>query len=159
MPPPASAFLRWTEAVMGKMWGAGMVLLLTAASEAAKGATEQEIERGPVLHAANCAGCHGAGLQGQRDWKCRPATGRMPAPPHDVTGHTWHHSDSDLFKLTKRGVAAVAGADYESDMPGFGDRLSDPDIKAVLDYIMSTWPERARLSQKAVTADEEASQP
>lgn len=117
------------------------------------------IQLGQQLYAANCASCHGANLQGQPDWKHRLASGRMPAPPHDVTGHTWHHSDRDLFNLTKLGVAAVMGDGYESDMPAFGDKLSDDDIKAVLDYIKSTWPERAQQSQAKITAADEASQP
>ena len=114
---------------------------------------------GQQLYATNCAACHGANLQGQPDWKHRLANGRMPAPPHDVTGHTWHHSDRDLFNLTKLGVAAVMGDGYESDMPAFGDKLSDDDIKAVLGYIKSTWPVRAQQSQAKITAADQASQP
>lgn len=110
------------------------------------------ILQGQQLYASNCAACHGANLQGQQDWKHRLATGRMPAPPHDVTGHTWHHSDRDLFNLTKQGVTAVVGDGYESDMPAFGEKLSDDEIKAVLDYIKSTWPKRLRASQAAITA-------
>ena len=107
---------------------------------------------GQQLYASNCAACHGANLQGQPDWKHRLATGRMPAPPHDVTGHTWHHSDRDLLNLTKLGVAAVVGNGYESDMPAFAGKVSDDDIKAVLEYIKSTWPKRAQASQAAITA-------
>ena len=111
-----------------------------------------KIQLGQQLYAANCAACHGANLEGQPDWKHRLANGRMPAPPHDVTGHTWHHSDSDLFNLTKLGVAAVMGDGYQSDMPAFGEKLSDDDITEVLDYIKSTWPQRAQDSQAAITA-------
>ena len=114
---------------------------------------------GQQIYAANCAACHGVNLQGQPDWKHRLANGRMPAPPHDVTGHTWHHSDRDLFNLTKLGVAAVMGDGYESDMPAFGGKLSDDEIRAVLDYIKSTWPPRAQQSQAKITAADEASQP
>lgn len=83
----------------------------------------------------------------------------MPAPPHDVTGHTWHHSERDLFNLTKLGVAAVVGNGYESDMPAFGGKLSDDEIKAVLDYIKSTWPKRAQVFQAAITAADLAQNP
>ena len=116
------------------------------------------IQLGQQIYSANCATCHGANLQGQPDWKHRLANGRMPAPPHDVTGHTWHHSDRDLFNVTKLGVAAVMGDGYESDMPAFGDKLSDEDIKAVLDYIKSTWPKRAHQSQAIVTSADGALQ-
>ena len=114
---------------------------------------------GQQLYVSNCAACHGANLQGQPDWKHRLTTGRMPAPPHDVTGHTWHHSDRDLFNLTKLGVAAVVGDGYESDMPAFGGKLSDDEITAVLDYIKSTWPKRAQATQAAITAADVAQDP
>jgi mono/diheme cytochrome c family protein len=71
----------------------------------------------------------------------------MPAPPHDASGHTWHHSDDALFRVTKEGSAAVTGGGYESDMPGFGGVLTDDQIKAVLAFIKSTWPERQRNAQ------------
>ena len=106
---------------------------------------------GEAIYAEHCASCHGAELQGQPNWKRRLDSGRMPAPPHDATGHTWHHSDADLFRITKEGVAAVIGGDYESDMPGFGDVLTDEEILAVLAYIKSTWPERQRAYQAEIT--------
>lgn len=34
-----------------------------------------------------------------------------------------------------------APAGYESDMPAFGGILSDDEIRAVLAFIKSTWPE------------------
>ena len=40
-------------------------------------------------------------------------------------------SDKGLFDLTKFGPAALVPG-YESDMPGFSDKLSDADIWAVL---------------------------
>ena len=75
----------------------------------------------------------------------------MPAPPHDESGHTWHHSDQDLFAITKLGVGGVV-AGYESDMLAFGDILSDEEIAAVLAFIKSTWPERQREVQAQITA-------
>ena len=133
--------------------------VLAAGSALADDISPAAIQLGQQIYATNCAACHGADLQGQPDWKHRLASGRMPAPPHDVTGHTWHHSDRDLFNLTKLGVAAVMGDGYESDMPAFGGKLSDDDIKAVLDYIKSTWPKRAQDSQAKITAADLASQP
>lgn len=128
-----------------------ILILLPAAAAFAQEASPETIGLGQGLYAANCASCHGSQLEGQPDWKRRLATGRMPAPPHDVSGHTWHHSDSDLFRLTKEGVAAVAGGGYQSDMPAFEGRLSDAEIAAVLAYIKSTWPDRQRQFQAEVT--------
>lgn len=116
--------------------------------------TAEQIETGRQLYAANCASCHGANLEGQPDWKRRLENGRMPAPPHDESGHTWHHSDQDLFTITKRGVEAIVPG-YESDMPAFDGVLSDAEIAAVLAYIKSTWPERQRAFQASVTANDE----
>jgi mono/diheme cytochrome c family protein len=78
----------------------------------------------------------------------------MPAPPHDDTGHTWHHSDRQLFTITKRGVSAIVPG-YDSNMPAFEGVLTDAEIVAVLAYIKSTWPERERSFQAEVTANDE----
>lgn len=113
--------------------------------------TPKQLVLGQEVYAANCASCHGAKLEGQPDWKRRLDTGRMPAPPHDESGHTWHHADRDLFTITKLGVGAVVPG-YESDMPAFADVLSDAEIAAALAYIKSTWPERESGFQTEVTA-------
>lgn len=105
----------------------------------------QELD-GRGLYMDNCAACHGAQLEGQPDWMVRLPNGRMPAPPHDETGHTWHHSDEQLFRIVKEGLRVIAPG-YETDMPEFGSTMTDDEILAVLDYIKSTWPDRERESQ------------
>jgi mono/diheme cytochrome c family protein len=98
---------------------------------------------GQRVYAQHCASCHGAKLEGQPDWRGRLPNGRMPAPPHDETGHTWHHADTLLFAVSKNGpVPPYAPAGYESDMPAFGRTLSDEEIWAVLAYIKSHWTSR-----------------
>lgn len=119
-----------------------------------KPVTPEQLVLGQEVYAANCASCHGADLEGQPDWKRRLDTGRMPAPPHDETGHTWHHADRALFTITKLGVGAIVPG-YESDMPVFGDVLSDAEIAAALAYIKSTWSDRERGFQAEVTASDE----
>ena len=122
-------------------------------------ASAERLDRGRAIYAANCASCHGAKLEGQPDWKSRLPSGRLPAPPHDASGHTWHHPDGVLFRITKEGPAAVVGGGYQSDMPGFAGVLSDEDIHAVLDFIKSTWPEREQQYQAEMSRRErEASQ-
>ncbi len=64
---------------------------------------------GKTLYAERCAARHGTNLKGQGGWKTPLPSGRMPAPPHDVSGHTWHHPDGVLFRITKEGPAAVVG--------------------------------------------------
>ncbi len=91
-----------------------------------------QVEVGRRVYAEACASCHGASLEGQPNWQRRMPTGRLPAPPHDASGHTWHHSDEQLFAITKFGTAALVGNGYESDMIGFGDTLGDDEIRAKL---------------------------
>jgi mono/diheme cytochrome c family protein len=99
--------------------------------------------------AANCASCHGAELEGQPDWRRRLPNGRMPAPPHDESGHTWHHPDDVLFGITKYGIARYAPPGYESDMPAFAGKLSDDEIWTVLAYLKSHWKSREVLDTRA----------
>lgn len=102
------------------------------------------IAQGKAVYLRDCAACHGANLEGQQDWKIRSPQGLLPAPPHDASGHTWHHPDQMLFDMTKYGVQKFAGADYESDMPAYADTLTDTEIIAVLSYIKSRWPDNIK---------------
>jgi mono/diheme cytochrome c family protein len=110
-----------------------------------------KVAQGGTLYAAHCASCHGAKLEGQPDWQRRKPDGRLPAPPHDASGHTWHHPDAVLFEITRDGVDAHAPQGYVSDMPGFRDKLSDDEIRAVLAYIKSTWPAEIRARQAGLS--------
>lgn len=104
------------------------------------------VELGATVYAANCATCHGANLEGEPNWQSRDSDGRLRAPPHDATGHTWHHDGDLLFRLTKYGPADVIGdPNYASNMPAYQDVLSDDEIIAVLSYIKSTWPNHIRV--------------
>ena len=112
------------------------------------------IASGKGIYDKHCAACHGANLEGEPNWRSRKSSGRMPAPPHDDSGHTWHHPDDVLFGITRGGVAPPFGPPgYESDMPGFGAVLSDSQIRDVLAYIKSRWSPRSRDAQRKI--DEE----
>lgn len=120
-------------------------------------ATTADSNLGRALYVEHCAACHGANLEGAPDWQTRGPDGRFPAPPHDETGHTWHHGDGMLFEYIQRGGQAVLddlGLSFTSGMPGFGNILTDDEIEAILDFIRSTWPERMRDYQAARTAAE-----
>jgi mono/diheme cytochrome c family protein len=113
----------------------------TAAALAAEGAG---------VYAANCAACHGADGQGEANWRTRKPNGRLPAPPLNGDGHTWHHPDRQLTEIIVRGIEALAPAGYESDMPAFGDRLSDREVRAVLAHVKTWWPDQKRRHQAAL---------
>jgi mono/diheme cytochrome c family protein len=108
----------------------------------------RDIDAGRTLYADNCASCHGANLEGQPNWRSQKTDGTLPAPPHDRTGHTWHHDDALLFEYTKLGGQAalelrgVTG--FNSGMPAFGETLTDDEIWDTLAYIRSTWSDRER---------------
>lgn len=114
------------------------------------------VERGREVYESHCASCHGKQLEGQDNWRQRFDNGMLPAPPHDKTGHTWHHADDLLFEITKYGVAKVIGdPDYLNMMPVFESALEDKDIIAVLSFIKSTWPAEVRERQERINNAQE----
>lgn len=139
----------------------GAMTFIWSASSAKSGdgamPDDVDLDAGKTYYAEACAACHGANLEGQDDWQTPGADGRLPAPPHDRTGHTWHHADRVLFDYTKLGgqrMMAEQGMDFDSGMPGFGDQLTDQEIWDILAYIKSTWPERIQEVQAERTESE-----
>lgn len=116
-------------------------------------AQEPALSDGKALYGMFCASCHGAKMQGQPNWRSRMANGRLPAPPHDMTGHTWHHPDALLLSLIRDGlVPGISAPDgYESDMPALGAALSDRQIKSILAYIKTYWPADILKAQKEIS--------
>jgi mono/diheme cytochrome c family protein len=114
----------------------------------------QQVALGKRVYHAQCASCHGPKLEGQPNWRTRLPNGRLPAPPHDASGHTWHHSDALLFDIVKNGIQSHAPPGYESDMPIFGGRLNDAEIWAVLAYIKNQWPEEPQKFQAQVSRED-----
>jgi mono/diheme cytochrome c family protein len=128
-------------------WPVVLVLLCT-------GATAQTPD-GQALYMDNCAACHGAALEGAPNWRQAGPDGVLPPPPHDETGHTWHHSDQFLFDYVKLGGQTVLdnlGVRFTSGMPAFENALTDAEIGAILDFIRSTWPAHIRAVQAERTA-------
>ena len=95
------------------------------------------ITLGQDIYIKNCVSCHGKNLEGQPNWRKRDDAGYLPAPPHDKTGHTWHHSDAYLFKITKYGLEKLIGEKYPNNMPAYEKLLKDEEIIASLSYIKS----------------------
>jgi mono/diheme cytochrome c family protein len=103
----------------------------------------EQIALGQTVYAQSCASCHGANLEGKPNWKVPLADGSLPPPPHDSTGHTWHHPDELLIDITANG----GDPKYNSQMPAFKDQLSSEQIAAVLEFIKSRWGREEREYQ------------
>ncbi len=107
---------------------------------------------GRQVYQARCASCHGARGEGQPNWRQPGADGLLPAPPHDASGHTWHHPDEMLFRITKYGVARAANlANHASAMPAYEGVLSDEEIVAALSWIKSQWPPSVQTRHDALS--------
>lgn len=106
---------------------------------------------GRTVYADNCAGCHGVDLEGAPNWRTRNDDGILPAPPHDETGHTWHHPDAVLMDITRLGGQKFMPQGFQSGMPAFGETLSEREIAASLAFIFSSWPKKVSARQNNIT--------
>jgi mono/diheme cytochrome c family protein len=140
------------------MWGVGilvLVLLVTAAAMALSSAPSyaidpsnpQTVALGKEVYDIQCASCHGANLEGEEGYGQESTDGLLKAPPHDETGHTWHHNNTYLIDSIRKGGARLPGNTGTSAMPAYENILSPEEIGAVLAYIQSTWPEEIAAQQ------------
>ena len=136
-------------AAAAAMWQGWFDPLLAGGADPAD---PKQVALGGRVYTAQCASCHGARLEGQADWRSRRADGSLPAPPHDETGHTWHHADFQLFDMVKRGAAAYAVPGFRGTMPAYAAVLGDDEIWAVLAYIKSRWPAPVLARQESINA-------
>jgi len=118
----------------------------TPSDQSINARVSESVPAGAILYAQNCAVCHGDNLQGQPNWQQANADGSYPAPPHDASGHTWHHNDAYLIAVTTYGGAAVTGVKTNA-MPAFQNQLSDSDIALIINYIKGTWPDDIKAQQ------------
>ena len=66
----------------------------------------------------------------------RDEDGRLPPPPLNGDGHTWHHGNGLLFRVVSEGGL---GLGFGSNMPAFKDELSRDEIIAVIEYVKTLW--------------------
>lgn len=150
--------LFFSERVMAIMLGTGLVAIpaIFALGQAVVPRIDptdaSQVETGRRLYADACAGCHGPSPEGQPAWQKRLPNGRLPAPPHDASGHTWHHADEVLFKITKHGPKSYPDG-RPTDMPAFAERMTDNEIAAVLAFIKSTWSADIQARQARTDAN------
>ena len=103
----------------------------------------QTVARGSALYSQHCAACHGANLEGMPDWKIPLPNGSFPAPPHDSSGHTWHHPDAVLLSVIANGGDPAS----KSTMPAFKDKLSADEMSAILTFFKNRWGKDEREYQ------------
>ena len=111
------------------------------------------VSQGAMIYAQQCGTCHGTNLEGAPDWKTPLPDGSFPPPPHDSSGHTWHHPDSLLLAIIANGGDPA----YNSKMPEFRDKLTEQEQRAVLEFIKSNWGEDEGEFQWWITATESGS--
>lgn len=150
-------------------WGLGgvlVVLLMAAGAYALSGVgardntagvlrpdDPQVVTLGARIYTQHCAACHGARGEGQPNWREHGPDGLMRAPPHDESGHTWHHPDAQLIAITKYGLAKlIQQPDYQTNMPVYDGVLSDSEINAVLSWIKAQWPKEIQARHDQVNA-------
>jgi mono/diheme cytochrome c family protein len=107
----------------------------------------QLVSEGETLYAQHCASCHGANLEGVPEWKTVQPDGKLLPPPHDSSGHTWHHPDDLLLSIIAEG-----GEPSNSDMPAYADILTDEETVAILTTIKNSWGPEEREFQWWITA-------
>ena len=110
----------------------------------------EDVDQGRALYSQYCASCHGAELEGVSNWKKTQPDGTLLPPPHDSSGHTWHHSDTLLLKIITEG-----GQPENGNMPAFGGILSEDEMRATLTFIKSSWEWKDREFQWWITASQD----
>lgn len=100
------------------------------------------IAEGAEVFKANCARCHGARGQGDPNWRQRGQDGLYPPPPLNGTGHAWHHPQQMLEQMIKYGSPQDAAGNRTGNMPAWGGSLGDRQIRAVIAWFQSLWPDQ-----------------
>jgi mono/diheme cytochrome c family protein len=115
------------------------------------GLDPDRVAYGGELYQQQCASCHRTDLSGDPDWKTPNEDGSYPPPPHDSSGHTWHHPDRVLVEIIRE------GSDFpQSRMPSFGDKLTEEEIKTILEFFKANWGAQERAYQDQVTKQDES---
>jgi mono/diheme cytochrome c family protein len=118
-------------------WGPNAARSGELPKELVKPLDPHQVAQGQVVYQTFCAQCHGLLGEGQPNWQQRHSDGSYPPPPHDSSGHTWHHSDGLLYRIVRDGGRIYKDPGFKSGMPAFGDRLSPKEIRAVIAYLKS----------------------
>ena len=107
----------------------------------------ERVLQGREVYQAHCATCHGANAEGAPHWATPSPDGLYPAPPHDDSGHTWHHSDHVLEETIRDGMGDPLRPGSPMRMPAFGEVLAEAEVRAVIAHFKSLWSEEHRFWQ------------
>lgn len=98
--------------------------------------TPEEVQVGRKIYQLNCQKCHGLKAVGEHpNWRQALPNGKFPAPPLNGSAHSWHHDMNTLMSTIYQGNQERGGR-----MPTFKDTLSEQEIKSVIAYFQSLWP-------------------
>lgn len=111
-----------------------------------------EVKRGEAVYRSYCLSCHGPKGIGSPNWRVQNSDMTFPPPPHDSTGHTWHHADDVLYGIVRDGGKKFEDPGFKSAMPAYSDKLSADEVDAVISYLKSLWKPQERASQAEVNA-------
>jgi cytochrome c oxidase cbb3-type subunit III len=89
--------------------------------------TAARADDGKANYDKNCVACHGAAGKGDG-----AAAKMLKPPPQDFATALKGKGDADIAKVIKEGGKAVGKS---ASMPPYGTKLSDDQIKGVVDYI------------------------
>ena len=93
--------------------------------------TPESVAAGAATYARHCAMCHG--VTGWGDGQAAAATAAYGSRPSNLADTTWQHgsSDGELFVTIRDGI----GPDFAMD--AYGERLTEPDIWNLVNYLRS----------------------
>ena len=89
--------------------------------------TQESVERGSALFAANCASCHGETGAGDG-----PLADSLPAPPANFTVHVPFHSDGVLYAWITDGIRGTG-------MPAWSPQLSDQERWDLVNFLRANF--------------------